>query len=183
MWIQLPLIAPAAARRSPLTRSTAWQREARWHLWSPPVVTLLLHGCYTVVTLLLHCCYTVVTRLLQGCYTVVHCCYTVVHCCYTVIRWLAWQREARVATCHIQWCYSGVTVVLQWCHSSVTVVLQWCHSCVTVVLQWCHSGVTVVSQWSHNGVTLMLQWCYSDSRWHLWSPPHDSNGTQIVHIK
>jgi hypothetical protein len=28
----------------------------------------------------------------------------------------------------LQWCYSGVTVVLQWCYSGVTVVLQWCCS-------------------------------------------------------
>jgi hypothetical protein len=31
-----------------------------------PVVTMLLHCCYTIVPLLLHCCYTVVTLLLQG---------------------------------------------------------------------------------------------------------------------
>jgi hypothetical protein len=43
-----------------------------------PVVTLLLHCCYTVVTLLLHCCYTVVTLWLHCGYTVV----TIVsHCC------------------------------------------------------------------------------------------------------
>jgi hypothetical protein len=38
-----------------------------------------------------------------------------------------------------------ITVLgLQWCHSGVTVVLQWCYSGVTVVLQWCYSGVPVV---------------------------------------
>jgi hypothetical protein len=46
----------------------------------------------------------------------------------------------------LQWCYSGVTVVLQWCYSCIIVVLQLYYSGVTVVLQWCHSGVTVVLQ-------------------------------------
>jgi hypothetical protein len=59
----------------------------------------------------------------------------------------------------VQWCYSGVTVVLQWCYNGVTMVLQWCCNGVTMVLQWCYSGVTVVIQWCYNGVTMVLQWC------------------------
>jgi hypothetical protein len=43
-----------AARPLALTKS---------HPSGTAVVTLLLHGCYTVVTLLSHCCYTVVTPL------------------------------------------------------------------------------------------------------------------------
>jgi hypothetical protein len=40
----------------------------------------------------------------------------------------------RRGTC-LQWCYSGVTVVLQWCYSGVTVGLPWCYSGGTAVLQ------------------------------------------------
>jgi hypothetical protein len=35
--------------------------------------------------------------------------------------------------------------VLQWCYSGVTLVLNWCYSGVIVVLQWCHSGVKVIA--------------------------------------
>jgi hypothetical protein len=81
----------------------------------------------------------------------------------------------------LQWCYSGVTVVLQ-CYSGVT-VLEWCFNevaadmvpavaatltfcCnkgagVTVVLQCCYIVVTVALQWYHSGVTVLLQWFHT----------------------
>jgi hypothetical protein len=41
----------------------------------------------------------------------------------------------------LQWCYSGVTVVLPSCYSRVTVALQSCYSGVIVLLQWCHRRI------------------------------------------
>jgi hypothetical protein len=106
-----------------------------------PVVTLLLHCCYTFVTLLVYCCYTVVTLLLNCCYSVVtvllHCCYSVItlllHCCYNFVPTscgtTARDRKPRAQPAPpCLWCYnyvkSSVSVVLQWCYSGVTVVLQ-----------------------------------------------------------
>jgi hypothetical protein len=57
----------------------------------------------------------------------------------------------------LQWCYSGVTVVLHLIPSGVTAMLQWCG--VTVLLQSCYNDITIV----YSGVTMvfiLLEWCY-----------------------
>jgi hypothetical protein len=55
----------------------------------------------------------------------------------------------------LQWCYSGVTVVLQG-HSTLPALDE-----VTHLSQGCYSGVTVVLQWGFSSVTGMLELCYT----------------------
>jgi hypothetical protein len=71
----------------------------------------------------------------------------------------------------LQWCYSGVTVVLQSCYSRVTVVLQRCCGGVaaetslrqrvkavpcSTLIRWCYSDDTVVSQQCYSSVIMVL---------------------------
>ena len=57
----------------------------------------------------------------------------------------------------LQWCNSGVTVLLQWCYSGFTVVLQWCVCvcmCLFLTSDLYHSGDTrVVDEVCYKGVT------------------------------
>jgi hypothetical protein len=107
----------------PLRKScTQWKIERRI---VPPVVTQLLHSCYTVVTQLLHSCYTVVTQLLHCCYIVVTLLLQLLHCRYTVFTMLSTivtvvhtvegRQENRAACCHIV-----VTLLLHGCYTVVT---------------------------------------------------------------
>jgi hypothetical protein len=91
---------------------------------------------------------------LQWCYSVVT---VVVQCCYSGVTGHAFLPAIKMA----QICSRSVTVVLQlmlqWCYSGVTVVLQWCYSAVAVVLQWVMGYIDGTSL--QPGVTVVLDRC------------------------